>query len=58
MKTWKQTAIDSAAKKIRQIGEFELLGWPPDCLGSFYQPERPFTNQTDTFPENELHKDE
>ncbi|MEG0835000.1 MAG: hypothetical protein RR415_12475 [Ruthenibacterium sp.] len=57
MKTLKQTAIDSVAKKIKQIGDFELLGWPPDCWGSFYQPERPFTSQIDTSTENELHKD-
>ncbi|MEG0483906.1 MAG: hypothetical protein RR576_00555 [Oscillospiraceae bacterium] len=54
MKTLKQTAIDTVAKKVEQMGYFEFLKWPPDCLGVFYQPERPYTDQV---PENELHND-
>ena len=44
MKTLKQTVIDEIAEKVKQMGYFELLGWPPSCLGTFYQPERPFTD--------------
>lgn len=41
MESLKQKAIDIAAKMVNQMGDFELLGWPPSCVGIGYQPERP-----------------
>lgn len=29
------------SKVIRGIVSREEYGWPPDCWGTFYQPERP-----------------
>lgn len=30
-----------ASKVINGITSTEQFGWPPDCWGLFYQPERP-----------------
>lgn len=43
MQSIKQKAVNTAAKTIKQMGELELLGWPPFCIGTFYQTERPKT---------------
>lgn len=31
----------AAAKIINKAINIETYGWPPVCLGTFYQPERP-----------------
>ena len=34
--------LDSIAKTaVTRIVSVEAIGWPPPCLGIFYQPERP-----------------
>ena len=41
-------------KKVKEIGSRALsqmiditrLGWPPDCMGYLYQPERPMTKNS------------
>ena len=35
------TTVANLAKK--SVSEPNLLGWPPDCIGLFYQNERPKT---------------
>lgn len=43
MKSLKQAVIDMATQKVKKMGNVERLGWPPDCYGIYYQPERPKT---------------
>lgn len=34
--------IEKAVKRITsEIIDIERFGWPPDCVGLLYQPERP-----------------
>lgn len=33
------------SKAIQRIVSSEEYGWPPDCWGPFYQPERPVSNR-------------
>lgn len=30
-----------ASKVINRMTDLERIGWPPECNGSIYQPERP-----------------
>ncbi len=38
----KKELIKRAVRKtVQKMLREEALGWPPDCLGPFYQPRRP-----------------
>lgn len=41
MKDFKRKLFDSAVNTVQRVAEHELAEWPPDCLGHYYQPERP-----------------
>ncbi len=44
-KTLKQMAIAFAARAARNVAnESNDWGWPPVCMGLFYQPKRPTRN--------------
>lgn len=44
------------SKVIRGIVSGEEYGWPPDCWGTFYQPERPVQrNEAPETPEDQDH---
>ena len=39
---------------IRGITSGEEFGWPPECWGTFYQPERPVNNTGDPVDEKPI----
>lgn len=41
MNNAKQKFLEKASEAVKKIAVAEMDKWPPDCVGPFFQPERP-----------------